>query len=195
MTSITGRTTKRQPRPHTPHSRPKGGRSTGPRLGSIWAILVVGCIWLGGCGSATKTDERLPDVETTRLEVDAAGAGTAGQPISLADLDGPAVINVWSTTCAPCVREMPALQSVADSRPDVAFYGLNLAESPTAVADFVDRVGVTYDQLLDPDGYAQEALAIDSLPTTIVIGSDGTISKRHRGEITADDLEAVLDES
>lgn len=144
------------------------------------AVLCIVTVACGGDGSATT----LPDVEVTRL-------GDT-EPISLSEIELPAVVNVWATTCAPCVREMPLLQAAADAHDDVDIVGLNSAETPEAVQTFIDELAVGYPQLLDQAGYAGEALAITSLPTTYAVAADGTIVGSIRGEMDDADLDRLI---
>jgi thiol-disulfide isomerase/thioredoxin len=43
---------------------------------------------------------------------------TGGRPVGLADLRGPAVINLWASWCGPCRTELPAMQRLADQAGD-----------------------------------------------------------------------------
>jgi thiol-disulfide isomerase/thioredoxin len=57
-----------------------------------------------------------------------------GQPRSLADFRGKIVLlNVWATWCAPCIKEIPALDHLAAALSDVDF---------SVVAVSVDRKGI-----------------------------------------------------
>lgn len=141
--------------------------------------------------AAVETDdgasegERLPDVELV---------GLGDQPdTSLADIEGPAVINLWATWCAPCRREIPAFEEVHQAQGDaVRFVGINVGESADQASAFVDEVGATYDQFLDPEGYVITELGTTSMPTTVVIDGDGIVSTRHLGPMSVDDLESAI---
>jgi thiol-disulfide isomerase/thioredoxin len=141
------------------------------------------------CGSSddqSAAENPLPDVDLVALD--------DGATSSLADIDGPAVINLWATWCAPCRREIPDFEEVNQARGDeVTFVGINVGEDAERAQEFVDEVGATYDQYLDPDGYAITELNTSAMPVTIVINADGNISTRHLGPMDQDDLNDAID--
>ncbi len=128
----------------------------------------------------------LPDVEVEAL--------VGGSTISLASIEGPAVVNLWATSCAPCRAEIPAFESVHQARGDtVRFVGLNIGESADQAAVFIDEVGATYEQYLDQLGYAVTELDVSAMPTTIVIDAVGHIATRHIGPMDVTDLNDAID--
>jgi thiol-disulfide isomerase/thioredoxin len=156
------------------------------------AALVVVALTLAACGSSngdsTTSADVLPDVEIERLE----GGGT----ISLADIEGPAVINLWATWCAPCRREIPDFEAVHQARGDQArFVGVNIGEDSDRAAEFIADVGATYDQFLDAEGYVVTELRTSTMPVTIVIGASGEIIERHLGPLDQDGLNEAIDEA
>lgn len=161
------------------------------------AVAVVAC---GGGDDVTSgfdeivpgvdadAGDRLPDVELVAID--------GGATISLADIDGPAVVNLWATWCAPCRREIPDFESVHRARGDeVRFVGINIGEDADDAADFLEEVGATYDQYLDSAGFVVTELRTATMPVTLVLGPDGTISTKHLGPMDQDDLEAAIDEA
>lgn len=107
---------------------------------------------------------------------------------SLADYRGqPMVVNVFSTSCAPCIKEMPALEEVHQELGDrVAFVGLALNDSERQAQDLVDRTGVTYDILRDPAGKLWQELGGHVMPTTFLVSADGQVVGVHPGAATAE---------
>lgn len=89
-------------------------------------------------------------------------------------------INVWATSCPPCIAEMPSIQKLRDALEgeDIRFV-LATAEDAATVGEFLrshplDLPIYLYDELpnvLHPPG----------LPTTYVISREGLIVYRHIG--------------
>ncbi|MEQ1571680.1 MAG: TlpA disulfide reductase family protein [Myxococcota bacterium] len=143
---------------------------------------MVGARRPGGRGA-----DRLPDVEVVGLE--------SGDVMNVAAIEGPAVINLWATWCAPCRAEMPAFQQVhADLGDAVRFIGINEGDDGAAAAEFVADVGAEYDQYLDADEALADALRIAGLPATIVVDGSDTVVELYLGELDEGGLRALLDE-
>lgn len=136
--------------------------------------------------SGGESGDTLPDVAIRPLD--------GGDEISLSDIAGPAVINLWATWCAPCRKEIPDFEQVHLARGDeVRFVGVNVGEDADRAAGFIADVGATYDQFLDPEGYVVTELRTTSMPTTIVLDADGFVSTRHLGPMDEADLDAAID--
>lgn len=153
-----------------------GGDSTDPVAG-------------GGTETVAAADgDRLPDVDLTAL--------ATGESSSLADIEGPAVVNLWATWCAPCRAEIPDFEEVHQARGDeVRFVGVNIGEDASDAQEFIDEVGATYDQFADFDGDVSAALRATSMPVTVVIDADGVITTRHLGPLDQDGLNEAIDEA
>jgi thiol-disulfide isomerase/thioredoxin len=148
------------------------------------ALMLTLLIGLAGCGDPTA--EQLPAVEVEPM--------AGGTEISLADIDGPAVVNLWATWCAPCLREMPEFEAVYQERAGaVQFVGVNVGEARSQAAEFIDQLGITYPQYLDSEGRVATALEASTMPVTVVIDRDGTVVEHHLGEMSRDQLEAAID--
>ena len=151
----------------------------------VGAVVVAAC---GGEGGTGRVGGTLPDVEIVELGGDSAQ--------SLSDIEGPAVLNLWATWCAPCRAEIPDFEEVHQQRQDeVTFVGINIGEDAEPALSFIDEVGATYDQFSDPEGFVVTELATTAMPVTIVIDADGRITKRHLGPLSADDLDDAIDDA
>lgn len=117
-----------------------------------------------------------------------------GEEVSLATLHGsPVVVNFFASTCAPCIKEMPALEEVHTELGDrIEFLGLAVTDRPEAAQRLVEQTGVTYRTAQDKDGTVIAALGGTMLPTTVLLDADGNIVRTHTGELDADELRGLL---
>jgi thiol-disulfide isomerase/thioredoxin len=118
-----------------------------------------------------------------------------GVEVPLTSLDGaPTVVNFFASTCAPCVKEMPAIEEVYQELGDeVAFLGLAVQDRTEDAAALVDQTGVTYPTALDQDGSVLTELGAGTLlPTTVLLDEEGAVVTTHTGELDADELRALL---
>jgi len=118
----------------------------------------------------------------------------AGNDVSTSQLTGqPLVINVWSTTCEPCRRELPAFAAVHREFGDqVRFVGVNSGDSADEARAFAEEYGVNYESLSDPNGEFLANLGITGLPYTLFIASDGTIVTQKGIELSADNIRTTI---
>ena len=76
-----------------------------------------------------------------------------GVPLSASEYAGkPLLVNFWASWCAPCVREMPLLESLHHAHPELSVVGLAI-DTAANVQRFIQKVPVSYELLLGgPDG-------------------------------------------
>ena len=148
-------------------------------------IAVVGAVAVtAGCGDEDRAgDGGLPAIVLPAL----AGSDT----LDVRTLEGPAVVNLWATWCAPCRTELPAFQAASEQRDGVRFVGVDIGEDAADAQAFLDELGVTFEQYADVDGELSDALGVAALPVTIVV-DDGDIVERHVGPMSADELDGAL---
>ena len=103
-----------------------------------------------------------------------------GELLRLSDLRGQVVIvNLWASWCPPCRAEMPALQTLHESLQDkgLVVLGVNATDqdSEAAARAFVEAQGLTFPIVLDVDGEASRAYALQALPSTFIVDRRGVI--------------------
>jgi peroxiredoxin len=65
---------------------------------------------------------------------------------------------------------------------------VNVGQSRDTAAAFTSKIGVSYDVLLDPDSTVAKQYGVVGLPTSFVLGRDGTL----RGKILGESDKAVF---
>ncbi|MGA3523523.1 TlpA family protein disulfide reductase [Melissospora conviva] len=114
-----------------------------------------------------------------------------GEEIVLADLRGPAVVNLWASWCPPCRKELPAFQRLAE-RADGRLHviGVNAADDREAARALGERYGLTFPNLFDGDDRLRGAFGRNFLPMTLLVDAEGQV--RHLDSSGALD-DAALD--
>jgi cytochrome c biogenesis protein CcmG, thiol:disulfide interchange protein DsbE len=114
----------------------------------------------------------------------------------LSELRGtPVLLNFWSSTCAPCLAEMPAFEQVHQRvRDRVTFVGIDVADTVTDGRDMVRRTGVTYANARDPRSEIFAAFGGTALPRTVLVDADGVVVATHSGALDETALTEFLDE-
>jgi thiol-disulfide isomerase/thioredoxin len=101
-----------------------------------------------------------------------------GTARSLADYAGKGVVlNLWATWCVPCVREMPALDDLAERVRGNGIVVLPLSSdhggAPVVQRFYADRGIRNLPVLLDPQSAVAHAMEVRGIPTTFLIDGKG----------------------
>lgn len=118
--------------------------------------------------------------------------GTFGVADHIATDGRPLVLNFWASWCAPCRAEMPEFSELSEEYPEVAFVGVAVDDTETAARQFADEIGVVYPLGFDADRHVADTYPYIGLPTTYLIGADGTVARQIQGQVTKAQLEAFL---
>lgn len=124
---------------------------------------------------STMIGKPLPAFELPSLEDPARRLGSA-------DIEGPALINVWATWCPTCRAEHEMLNRLAAQ--GVAVYGINYKDNGDAARKWLAELGNPYRfNVEDPQGSLGINLGVYGAPETFLIDRDGIIRHKYVGAI------------
>jgi thiol-disulfide isomerase/thioredoxin len=133
--------------------------------------------WPGPRGEAEAPTGRLDRSHAGEPAPATAFEDPQGGRVSLSDFRGrPLLVNLWATWCAPCVIEMPTLDSLAE-REDGRIQVLAVSQDSDGRAKvdgfFAERKFAALEPYLDPGLGLMAELGVDTLPTTILFNGEG----------------------
>ncbi len=115
--------------------------------------------------------------------------------ISLASYKGrPVMLNVWSSTCVPCVDEASLLQAQWQrvKSQGIVFLGIDFQDVKSDGLSFLHKYGITYLNVLDATGSTTISYGVSATPETIFINRAGIVASRVIGQLTEQTLQSNL---
>ncbi len=176
-----------------------------PRL--PWRAVALSTVLALAAATVTYvvlSDDDAPDATSDTIPLTPEGDAPAPDEVTFVTFDDdevplsslrgtPTVVNFFSSTCVPCITEMPAFEEVyQEVGGKVAFLGLAVTDRPEDAQALVDQTGVTYPTAQDPNADVITALGGTVLPTTVLLDADGTIVAIRSGPLDADELRDLL---
>jgi len=147
--------------------------------------LLFGAVLFHGVGQlrAPELPEVAPDFELVTLD---------GDTVRLSSLRGKTVVlNFWASWCGPCRVEIPQFSSFAEAHPEVPVLGIATDGTPGELKAASKKLGITY-PVLRADAATVRAYGVDTLPTTVIVGPEGTVAAAHAGILTRPQLSLML---
>lgn len=161
-------------------------------LVALLLLAVVAC--------SQQTPDEIPPGPTERAEFpdfSLENLRNRDESLSLADVAAgrPAVVNFFASWCAPCKRELPLfVKAFEDHGEEVAFLGVDTEDSASEGLEMLDRYGIGYPAVYDPDARIRNALGRSGLPVTVFVTADGKVVKLVAREMDRDELEDAIQE-
>ena len=164
---------------------------SGPETTTMQAVgrLVAALVLVAGLAGPTAayheknepsdgTVKSFKPVNPPRLLPDFTFHDGDGRPVRLSDLRGRVVlVNLWATWCAPCIRELPALDRLQGKLGGDSFMVLALSldqGGAMAVVPFFERLKIeNLGVYVDPIRAAQAAFPTDVLPASFMVDRQG----------------------
>lgn len=107
-----------------------------------------------------------------------------GSVVTLSELEGDVVmINFWATWCGPCRQEMPHLEALHQRYSNLGFtlLGVNVEDNREGADKFLAETPVSFPILFDPKSEASKLYDVVAMPSTVLVGRDGTMRFIHHG--------------
>ncbi len=134
------------------------------------AVTFSCCAVLGSCRrEGLSPGVHAPDIELASLQ---------GGRLSLANFHGKLVLlNFWATTCAPCLEELPALERMYKQLASrgVVVFGVAVGDSVEDVSRVVQKFGVTFPIVLDPEGQSASRYKVQGYPESFIVDASGKL--------------------
>jgi len=85
------------------------------------------------------------------------------------------VINFWATWCAPCLEELPSLQTFQEfhHNAEVVVLTVNVKDPLSRIQSFVARNGFTFPVVADRQGALARQWGVKVFPTTVLMAAHG----------------------
>lgn len=121
--------------------------------------------------------------------------GLDGNTVQLSSLKGKVVlVNFWATWCVPCKKEIPELVSIYERYQARGFeiVGVDFQETPGNVRSFVREWGMSYVNVLDPEGKVSGQYRLTGLPESFFIDRNGVLRDKRIGQMKEEFMECVV---
>ncbi len=145
-------------------------------LRRILALTLVALAVLASPRSAAA--EKLPSFDLPRLD------GSGNLKLEQVLGKGPVLINFWASWCRPCLMEAPALiklhQRFSAAGFEIVAISLDRGRMDR-VKEIVKRTGMHYPVLTDEKAVFATKMKVVSIPTSVLIDSDGNVVEVFQG--------------
>ncbi|QIR13227.1 TlpA disulfide reductase family protein [Shewanella aestuarii] len=105
------------------------------------------------------------------------------------------VINMWATWCPPCVRELPALDRLANKINPEQYVLLPISidvQGKEIVQPFLDSIGLTaFESYFDPMQNLRAVFPLDTIPATFILNPQGELVAYVRSYVDWDSEDAI----
>ena len=126
-----------------------------------------------------------------------------GKDLALADMKGKVVlVDTWATWCPPCrlslphVQKMSADKALADK--GLVVWAVDDQETKPVVEAFLKENSYTFTVLMDDKAAVLKAYFVSGIPTTIIVGRDGTVKDTfvgYGGDESAKEIDAAVEKA
>ena len=99
--------------------------------------------------------------------------------VNLRDYRGKIVlVNFWATWCPPCLEELPSLQALQKTMPQVVVLAISVDEDTDAYRRFLQLHPLNLLTVEDPERHVNELFGTSRFPETYVVDQKGLIRRK-----------------
>jgi len=137
-------------------------------------------------GQAPTVGQPAPDFQATTVD---------GRTIRLSEFKGrPVWLTFGASWCQPCRAENPDIQAAYGKAKasGLEVLAVFMSEDASAVKDYADRVGLTYDKVADPDTTLASQYRILGIPSHFFIDKAGVLQQIKIGSLDQAGMEQAI---
>lgn len=146
-----------------------------PVLANRIVFLILCCLSFA-LNAEQLTSKPAPDFSISRLNSDGM--------ISLADLKGKVIyLDFWATWCPPCRKSFPWMEEMHTRYQDdgLAIIAVSVDGKRELAEKFVQETGASFITAIDSGKKTARDYKLRAMPSSYIIGRDGTIISIHLG--------------
>jgi thiol-disulfide isomerase/thioredoxin len=150
------------------------GKGTGGGGGGAAAIGPATAI-AGAPAGEKASDKPLPDLKLPCF--------TGGKTVDIAQIHGPAIINLWASWCGPCRAELPVFQQYAQRAAGrVHMIGVDSDDDRGSGQSLGTDLGVTFPIVFDENAFLLGRVGRTALPVTVFVDARNRITYTYNAE-------------
>lgn len=111
-------------------------------------------------------NKKLPSTELRLLN---------SKKIKLSDFEGkPTVLSFWFTQCAPCIKELPALESLKEKYGSKVNFVAITFNDEEEIKSFLSKKDFNYEHIIDAQKFIDE-IGLNTFPRNIILDKNGIV--------------------
>jgi cytochrome c biogenesis protein CcmG/thiol:disulfide interchange protein DsbE len=123
--------------------------------------------------------------------------GNAADALNLSDYQGKVVVlDFWASWCVPCRRSFPWMNEMQEKYREegLVVIAVNLDNQASDAEAFLQKYPAKFSIHYDHERQLARQYAVEAMPSSFLIGRDGTVKERHLGFKVAktDEYEAAI---